>query len=106
MTDPKQLAKDDWRVAGVGMSDDQLRAAFPLESDRKLYRETIAKLSGKRVKKPRTNNPDGRPVELDGGRPMNLYVSEPDRELLRELGGGKASEGLRVIAEFYRSRKR
>lgn len=25
MTDPKQIAKDDWRVAGVGMSVSQRR---------------------------------------------------------------------------------
>lgn len=48
----------------------------------------------------------GRPAELDGGRNRNVYMSASTHLLASAAGNGNVSEGIRVIADFYRTHQK
>lgn len=46
--------------------------------------------------KPHWYSPLGRPVEMTGGKRVNLYLDAPSLARAAELGGGNVSEGVRI----------
>jgi len=49
-------------------------------------------------------NPDGRPIEMQSGKPRTIYIDEPSWRDAIQIGNGKPSAGIRkAIAEYKKS---
>lgn len=44
--------------------------------------------------------PAHRPQEMEGGKRRNIYIDNTSWEIAKKLGGGKASEGIRIALQM------
>lgn len=47
--------------------------------------------------------PAHRPQEMKGGKRRNIYIDNASWEIAQKLGGGKASEGIRLALQMAAS---
>jgi hypothetical protein len=48
--------------------------------------------------------PAHRPVSVPGGKRRNVYLDDESWRIAQELGGGKASEGIRMALQAAKAR--